>query len=382
MKSSSRIPGVIPSTIAFVATVYGARAAIAVQPQNDAAVIGTIVAAWKERHKQIRTLTCSAKVESFYPKGYLTEYLAREYPERRKDPPSPEQDKRFVDEKSTWAIDFGAQKIKKEYEVTNPFFYPPNSAELAVDYSLKLFSEGKYRFFRPKHRYPRKARETALAPDVQLFEGGSHAFVLDFRDLPLLWLAGGVSGQHPLPLEMQRLEKPDHFSSRGRGEKAGHKCIVLTVQEQDDNTSVREFWVGLESPYPIHCCRMRAGDRLYWQIDAEYRKHDAHLVPARWSFVAYSPAPLFSKRTFSVENLQINVPLPLASFEKALEPGMLAFHAPKNQPFDVDSDGELVPLGTAGSAGWIRTWIVIAAALVAVMVGIFLVRRVTRRASS
>ena len=200
--------------------------------------------------------------------------------------PRPDGDKHFVDEWCSWDIDFATQRIRKEYEVTNPWYHEGGDAELAADYSLHLFAENKYRLFRPKAL---SDEGSALAPDVTLFEGASHQFLLSFSDLPLLWLAGGVSGQCPVPKTMQYLDGIDRFSDRGRAEWDKHECVIITVPEQKSKTTVREFWVGPEKPYPIYCCRPRNGDSVNWQIDVTYQERrrayragwvDLHRVPS------------------------------------------------------------------------------------------------------
>jgi hypothetical protein len=57
----------------------------------------------------------------------------------------------------------------------------------------------------------------------------------------------------------------------------------LTVPEQQSDTDVREFWVGLEEPYPIYYCRYRDAHWVYWQLEVDYRVQDGRLVPAAWT---------------------------------------------------------------------------------------------------
>ena len=152
--------------------------------------------------------------------------------------------------------------MKKEYKITKPYF-SEHARELAPEYALHLFNDKKYRLYKPKEQEPKVDPDAkGLRPDVMLYEGASHSFLFSFSDLPLLWLAGGVSGQAVLPLQMQLLDGPERFTYRGQAQKEGHDCVVLTVQEQHSGTAVREFWVDREKPYLIRYCRRVTGTRL------------------------------------------------------------------------------------------------------------------------
>ena len=182
-----------------------------------------------------------------------------------------------------------------------------------------------------------------------LYKGASHSFLFSFSDLPLLWLAGGVSGQAVLPLQMQLLDGPEPFTYRGQAQKEGHDCVVLTVQEQHSGTAVREFWVDREKPYLIRYCRARDGDKVRWQLEADYKSQDGMDVPNEWTYTQYNhPGKLFMRWTYHVREIKINPALPVGLFEKPLEPGQVAFDVEQNKALEVNRKGELVPLSPVG----------------------------------
>jgi hypothetical protein len=311
-------------------------------------VSGRIVASWQARQGATKTLRCSVTVVSFYPKGCLSERLRRDPTGYQTKEPVPEADKKYVDEPCSWALDFAAQRVRKESHLTEPFFYQKGDPQLAPSMGLRLFTNGKFRFFRPRESLPDKNRKYGV--DVDLYEENSQGFLLSFCDLPVLWLAGGVSGRSPIPTELQYLEKSERFTYRGDVQRQGVPCVILTVQEQLSKTAVREFWVGAEEPYPIYVCRARDIGKVYWQIDCAYRKQDQRLVPTAWTYTEYDQSgKVYSATTYTVQQIQINNTLAPALFEKRLESGMVAFHVGKNDTFDVDGDGNLVPLGSMRS---------------------------------
>jgi hypothetical protein len=300
---------------------------------------------WAARSAQIHTVSCSALVETFYPQACLS---GQPHEPHHAGAVIPESDKRYHDEPYSWWIDYDSASVKKEYRVSNPFFYGDGSCELAEDFGLHLYRRGKYRFFRPAAKYPERSRAGgALTPDVMLYEGASHQFLLAISDLPLLWLAGGINGDFPLPERLRQIEPVGGFVFRGKAQWNGHDCAVLTTHEQQIATAVREFWVGLEPPYPIYCCRARDGDRAFWQLDVEYAADSSNSIPSRWSCTEYSsPGTLYFVRTFAVNKIDINAPLRPDVFEKALEPGMVAFSVERNRALGVAPDGKLLPLRT------------------------------------
>lgn len=309
------------------------------------------VSAWKERQSQITTIECSAKTEHFYPKDSLSERLRHEF--RGKSPQKlyPTEDKRFSDEPFACAIDFRARKIRKEHKFTTAFLRDM-TYEFGIEHGLHLFSENKYRYFRPtKEGIPEGfAKSGTLIPDVHLRENAAHDFVLTPQVMPLLWLAGGVTGRWPSPSEMQVIDTPERFKFSGEGLWKGTKCVVLTVAEQDSTTGVREFWVGPEAPYLIHRSRTRDGDIVFWEIDVEYRSQADRVLPIRWTCTDFNYfGNLFVTTTYSVERLEVNTALSADMFEKKLVPGNIVFHTIKNDAFNVDNAGNLIPLRPASS---------------------------------
>ncbi len=212
-----------------------------------------------------------------------------------------------------------------------------------------------------------------------LFENASHQFLLSFSDLPLLWVAGGVNGKDPLPNRMNHLENAARFSYRGEAQWKHHNCVVLSIQEQDSNTAVREFWVGIEKDYPIHSCRARNGNNIYWQLEVDYINQDAHLIPNVWSYTGYvRRSKLFYKLTYKIQHININLSIPTETFEKKLEPGMVGFLVEKNTPIEVDRKGGLIPLG-AGEARRFSPILLWGVSVFALAIGVYCAWRRLRR---
>jgi hypothetical protein len=160
-------------------------------------------------------------------------------------------------------------------------------------------------------------------------------------------MAGSVTGRYPLPTQLRQLDEPKQFSYRGRVKWKEQDCVVLTVQEQESPTGVRELWVGTQKPHPIYFSRARDGDKVYWQMEVDYRPEpDLLLLPRSWTVTWYffGDPKLFYMQTFHIKNILINPPLPAERFEKALEPGMVVHDVAKNASLEVREDGSLGPL--------------------------------------
>jgi hypothetical protein len=329
------IPRLLSAVVLALALSGSAVAAGGEKPPCE--VIPTIVGAWQARQAEVKTLACSTKVTTVYPKGCLSDEINRH--KKQVNVTLPPEEKKFSGQPCSWKIDFAARRVRKEYQLTNPFFHE-KEVELTVDKGLHLFANGKYSYFRPRDSGPQ--RKGVQHVDMMLYGGASHSFLLCYSDLPLLWLAGGVNGQWPCPADMQRIDRP--LVVKGERQRKGKPCVVITVPEQQSKRSVRELWVGTTKPYPIYYCCARDGDRVYWEIEVQYGGKDGRLLPTEWTATGYHQGKVTQTRAYTVQRLQLNVPLPAATFEKRLEPGMIAYDVEKDQTFRVDRAGNLVPV--------------------------------------
>jgi hypothetical protein len=320
--------------------------AFAEADEGKGELVRDIVGAWKARQSQVRTLTCSTEVETFYPRGWMQD---AELDPRAKakwgDRVVPEEDTRFTGESCSWAFDFAKQRVRKESTLTGPWGMPGDQV-FHKSHDLQFFKDGSASGFHPGQTEGERhdPKTGALRVDAALGEEGGDDMFLSFEDLPLLWCAGGVNGRYPRPTEMLYLEEPGRFTYRGEVLWKERRCVVLAVREQESSTSVREYWVDAEPPYLIRSCRSRDGDLPFFQIDVEYR--DALAFPTSWTLRAYNcpfGGKLFKTMTFSVRNREVNAALPEEFFSKALEPGMIV-QTSRNETLEVANDGSLVPL--------------------------------------
>jgi hypothetical protein len=332
-----------------------------------------IFAAWKERPTRLRTLVCSAGVETFYPRGWMPDYEDREGKAKWGDRMLPEKDTRFTADSSSWAFDFAKERVRIESHLTGTWGMPGDQ-EFHVSHGLHLFKDGIYSKYYPGQSEQERhdPRTGALRADALIGRQMDSKDMFSFAELPFLWSAGGVNGKYPVPTEMHYLEDPERFIYRGEVVWNQRRCVVLSIQEQESSTAVREFWVDAEPPYLIRSCRSRDGDRPMDQIDVDYREQDGLDLPAKWTFRVdnWPFGQLFMTRTYTVQNMRVNVPLPDDLFTKTLEPGMIV-RAPETDDtfgtFEVDRDGSLVPLGSARSKShwhYVVAWSGIGLALV------------------
>lgn len=329
----------------------------------DEKLVKAILAEWQVRKTRVKTVKCSAKVESLFTKGYLS----REF-KNKAAPPQPPADQRFTNQSCSWALDFAHNRVRVECELIRPWIYSDSQGELALERSVHLVNNGKYRLFHPKGSYPEKSKDNgSIQPDVWFHEEASHSFVLNSCDHPILWMGGGLSGQWPRPTNLRYSDSPERFMFRGEIIFKGRKCVVLAVPEQQSATAVREFWVDIENPYRIYRCRALEGTNLYGQLEVQYNEQDGYTIPVRWTSMSFKNGQFNSSETYFTEKIEINTTLPQQLFESPLEPGMIVFHTLKNTAFEVDQSGKLVPLGSTPRSN-LAFWLGLASASMALTV--------------
>lgn len=373
--------------IGVLGAIHGPPGILRANNQDE--LIKQIVSSWQERQANVQTVSCVMNVDSFYPKGYVSEewlFGRGKLPGEGILPSFPASDTRITRESYSLAIDFDQANVRKEIALTIPS-YSENDFSLVVADELHLFHEGNYRMFR--RNVPPRDEDSALNPivaDVTLYEGASHQGLFQFSDLPILWIAGNINGRYPLPLKLRSAPASEMFSYRGKVRWQNNDCVILTTQEQNGPSARREFWVGIRPPHLIYKCSARMGEDFFWTIEIEYDEQTPDQVrPTKWKCTNYNypnPNSLMTTRTYRVESLNTNSHLPDDLFHKNLEPGMIARHVEKNETFEVGDDGSLVPVDYSHKRSSDRfLWIAIIGVTVVVgsAVGVFLFRRSCRR---
>ncbi|GIW91920.1 MAG: hypothetical protein KatS3mg109_2352 [Pirellulaceae bacterium] len=315
-------------------------------------LIETIVARWSERQQAIRSIRVRAKVDSFYSKGYGSEKC------RIWDfGPIPPDDVWLRDGTQSWAVDFAAGRLRKEFHKalisatgTNRAKIPPRLTRL---HELALFAGTTYTLvIRPEEwDWPGKPKE--FRQHVSFDNGPGHAFVIWPEDLPVLWCAGGtITGDWPNPRKLLKIDSRDQFVLYGRSQWQGRSCLLLRVRNQQSRNSVAEFWVDESPPHAIYRSQIirfvADSERVERQIDVDYKEHRGQLVPSKWQlsyfyFFDYSKPPRVHSEILTVEDVEINTPLDPQLFTVRLEPGMGVVDGDKNLKFVVDINGKLIP---------------------------------------
>jgi hypothetical protein len=339
------------------------------QEGNPQALVRQIVAAWQQRQR-VRTLRCRAQVESFYPRGYLS---ALAFPLLKSPTPLPPKDCRFTDGFCFWALELSGAKVKKirkEYAWMQPYLdEEKRRAEFIQRHTLFLYTDGQCRLFWP-------------VPGQEVTLGCSTMGMISSQDRPLAWVLGRVNGEVVSVAELECSEPVERFTYRGQAEYKGQKCVVLTLPEQNTQTLLREFWVGLGPGHPIYYCRCQKGDRVYSEIEVEYSSEGQGEVPRRWTVYEHLEKGLIAYDTFTVREWQVNVSLPDELFVREYQPGETVYDMPRSQKFRVDAQGQLVPLTPVVSEP--RTWLRILMPAWLILILILLVwygvRRLLRRA--
>jgi hypothetical protein len=340
-------------------------------PQAGRAIIEKMVAAWGQANRSVRTLDCWASVETLFPKGALTQernnHLAPNDSRRIKTPVPPE-DVRTTGGTGRWALDFDGPRIRKESRGKEAYFDLGDLPQIQDARRIAIFACGKFREFYPRETNadPSAAHPGVPTPDAMLFEERSQDFLLQFQDMPLMWVAGSVTGKLLLPNRMKVLEPPSAFTYRGEGDYRSHRCHVVTLQNQDSKTSVVEYWVGIEPGFPIYFCRAKDGQIVHWQIDADYRAEAGRPVLSSWTFTQldYFSQNVYLASTYRVTELRLNPELPAELFDHSPKAGSVVFSVPDNSYKQVRSDLSLAPYVPPSPSRW--KWPVIIGAILVV----------------
>ena len=338
------------------------------------AFIEKMVAAWTAANRSIRTLDCRASIETLYPKGALSkERNGRFAPNdpRRIQSLVPAEDVRTTGGTCRWAFDFDGPRIRKEARAKEAYYNLGELPEIKDAHHIKIFASGKFREFRPRGANASPAGPAgAPIPDAMLFEESSKAFLLDFNELPLLWVAGSVTGKLLTPNRMKVLESPGSFSYRGEADYRGHHCHLVTLPDQNSKTAVVEYWVSAEPGFPIHFCRAKDGQIVYWQIDVDYRIEAGEAALSAWTFTQfdYFTQTVYLASTYRVLELQFNRELSADLFDHNPKPGSVVFSVPDNSYKRVLQDGSLAPYVQRTPSRWKWPTIVGAAVVIGLLI--------------
>lgn len=188
--------------------------------------------------------------------------------------------------------------------------------------------------------------EDALLPDAFLHKGGGGDHILNIDELPLLWIAGSVTGKHPDASNLRQSENAERFKVVRGDTIANRECAVLSVGEQQSDKMVRELWVDRKPPHTIYRAHAKIGDSIYWQINAKYRMiGDSQQILNSWTVTSYKlgtkQAALI--KTYDIDKLRIDNILAASLFDQSFKPGMIVYDVSKNAPFRVSGDGGLIP---------------------------------------
>ncbi|GIW90293.1 MAG: hypothetical protein KatS3mg109_0725 [Pirellulaceae bacterium] len=327
------------------------------QETDSKQLVETIFAGWISRQHAIATLSARASVDVFYSRGYATNAAPTSAGRHRLVPPD---DTWFPGGTQSWAIDFTRGRFRKEFYKAGIHSVDETIARIPprilYSYQLSLFTGAKFtRVIRPEERdWP--GSPPGFRQHVSFDHGIGHAFVIWPEDLPLLWCAGGtITGDWPNPLRLLKVDEPDQFTYYGHTDWHSRRCVLLRVRNQQSTDSVVEFWVDGDPPHAIYRSQIirfvARGDRIERQIDVEYKELAGHLLPSKWQVTFYDyfgelthqEKPFICMKTITIQDIEINRPLPEELFTVRLEPGMGVYDADNNRSFVVDLDGKLVP---------------------------------------
>lgn len=334
----------ISMPLALFGVLFGGGPVLAqaAEPDDTADLIRRVVANWRERQATTRAIICRGTVESFYPKGCLTSEI--EPRPGQTVAPFPAVDETFRGEPVRWVLDLASGRARKERTITRPAFQP-GSCTMRLGHETDIYANKRYRLFRPRDLNAWIGEKNLKnVPEVFNYEQKSLIFMFDGGDLPLFWLAGTVHGKLILPTQMTGSGPAEAFQPSGRAECQGRACVILLTREQDSESIVREFWIGIDPPHPIVRCRIRTATEVHntWEIGYQ----PGGQLPTWWKQTDYLPPDFkqFTSRTYRVETLLINPAVPEAEFDDTIPAESVVFDVPKNDVFRADSAGNLIPL--------------------------------------
>lgn len=333
--------------VVALAVILNAETILGEEPSAERQLVERIVASWRARQKDIQTIRASARVDSFYSKGYLSAKTGAS-----KYGPIPPEDTWIRGESQSWAIDFSRGRFAKDscktYGYGGGQDGPPQLVRLTERFLLK---DGNYTHccVHPEER-PRPKGHTFLQ-HVNFSKYQGHAFVIWPEDVPLLWCAGGtITGDWPIPTRMLRVDAPEEFTFYGRATWQQRDCILLRTRNQGSKNSVVEFWVDETPPHLIYRRRvvrfLQGGERLEEEIQVQYSQRQGQFIPWQWSRTCYAyrhAGNTVTQCKFTIQDIELNAALPEELFTVRLEPGMGVIETDKSGQYVVDIDGKLVP---------------------------------------
>jgi hypothetical protein len=318
---------------------------ICAEPKDPHEIMTAIRAAWEENQKNVRTIQCTARRESVYPKGGLTTSLAQV----QNPKPVPERDLTFSDQSFRMWIDFERLRIRRETELVTPLFtIGSNHVPFERRVSIDLVVDGEYRTFRL-----RKDNPWIVGKNWNLMISPESFGFIEFDSLPVLWTAGCVSAKSRALKAIKQIDDPGGLTLRGKAVRNGIDCYVIIAQEGEvPGYANREYWVQAKSPYPIVFCTVRARKGIPWQLEVSYSEQGTWLVPATITYTQFNyPSTNVGQRiSYRFDEFLINSELGEKLFQQSLEPGMIVNYPGKEGIYEVNRNGQIVPYGEKGSS--------------------------------
>lgn len=354
---------VLRITAMFIALGCSQRVVLS-QEKSPEQVVRDIVSVWKAKHSEVKTVICQTTVDAFIPQhGYTNQNMI--WKPREKDvQPFPKEDTWVKGEFASWTIDYEGGRARKEWRLTRPRLLTAGGKECGMvpTTGVAIFAEKKFREFRPRDGNWTSEERTnkASTPDVYVYDDHAHQFYFTFSDLPLLWYGGCVTGLYPSPDRMRELDVPERFRLRGQIEYNERTCFVLTVPDQGSPTDVRELYVDTEPPYLIHAERARGDKQVHWTVEVKYHVVGGRQVLKEWKHTEFCPTvdKIAKIVTYRVDRFAVNELIPDSAFDLSLKPDDVIYHAEKNDVFEVDPQGELVPYkGPSSETRIARRWL-------------------------
>jgi len=337
--------------------------------------VEAVLQARADMQRRVKTVQCSATVETIYPKGGLSRLSKHVFPEK---------DERYTNQWVEWSLDFASNRASKEYRLMRPWYGPKDDCELSMEHTNLYFYDGKFRIFHNREDYAGRKIKYGPTHDVTLHEERAQDLMFWFGDLPLVAMGGWLSKDLPLPAFLRLIDPPSTFKLLNRANWKDVECLVLQTVEQNDPTSTREFWIDANQMNRI--IRIASFDnakKVIWDVQVlEYRDIDHEAVPWRWVFhqFNYPSGEAESTMKFQMKQAAVNVSFRDGTFNPPLQPGMIAHHNGTEGFLTVDAQGNVIIPGKSRNGfqwGWGTVLIGLCVTFFIVLLVVGLVRRLS-----
>jgi hypothetical protein len=364
---------------AFVLFVLLLQLALPAHGRCQEPSVESVLADWKVRQHQVKSLKCILAGKGLLLKGQFTG--ERGLPEELTGKTVPESDSSY-EIKLTWLFDCAGNRVRKEMWDSS---FRIDLGRLIPRHSVHIYNGSTTKRYFPKDTNSARSYGDHT-PELGIVQNGN-TITYTVVDYPLFVLLGAACPSEVLlgatgPEKVRTPLDPQKVELVGKRLLQGKECLVVRLLGSERGT-FDEIWVSPErASLPL---RVETYDNFRMSSRSEVSYSPEKDWPSGWTTSEYQDGRLTGSSTLLVKELSVNPDLTAEDFDIELRPGMVVRKADakadkrKNyntKDYVLAADGRTFVELAPGSRG--SRWLVVAGFLgvaLVLVLGVYLWRK-------